>query len=82
MDGYTKDADQKRSDFYIVFTMMLCGLNLLCLESYEARIHKLAPNGFTEVSVSDLKPIWAQIAKSLINVSLNLSMQRIMVKTT
>ena len=26
-DDNPKDGDQKRSDFYVVFTMMLCGFN-------------------------------------------------------
>ena len=44
IDDYTED----RSDCYVVFNMLLCGLNLCVLVSYEARMHKLAPNRFTK----------------------------------
>ena len=40
-----KMADQEKSDFCVVFTMILCGLSL----SYEADIHGLAPNGFSSI---------------------------------
>ena len=60
-------ADQKRSDFYVDFTMMLCSRKKLpCLVSYEARIHRLALNGLIY----------------LLTFSLDISAQRIMAKTT
>ena len=40
-------VDQRRSDIYVVFTKLLCGRDL-CLVSYKAKIHRFAPNGFTE----------------------------------
>ena len=70
-----KMADQKRSDFYVAFTMMLCGLNF-CLISHEARIYRLVPNGFTKY----LSLTYLSSDSKIINVSLNLSVQRIMVK--
>ena len=47
IDDYAKDADQRWSDIYVVFTKIYCGRNL-CLISYKAKIHRTASNGFTE----------------------------------
>ena len=44
-DYYAKDVGHERPDFQAVFTMILCNLNFVSGEFYEANIHRLAPNG-------------------------------------
>ena len=70
-----KMVDQKRSDFYVVFTMIICGLNLCVLQvmklKFTDQLQKTAPGIYLWLETcmtSDIK---------VTNVSINLSAQRI-----
>ena len=73
-------ADQERSDFHVVFTVILCDFNF-CIWYvmkliFMSQLQMVLPNnclGFESHRSSDSK---------VINVAYNLSAQRIMVKTT
>ena len=48
IDDYAKTVDQEQPDFYFVFTMILCGSNILCLVRFEVHFDKLASCSFWE----------------------------------
>ena len=47
-----KMVDHGKSDFYVVFAVILCDLKFLCLVGYGAKIHRLVSIGFNKCKSS------------------------------
>ena len=58
-------ADQGWSELHVVLTIILCLTYLFSLLGYEAEIHKLSLNSFSEPVYLIFKAVWLEIANLL-----------------